>query len=1208
MVKVNGKNFIVYDMDTLQTIINRIASRLETIPKYLYFKDGLPDIEVFKTGNNIEVEDILSILKNFSNKSTKFTTLYENMVDKIQQQNLDLKNDILVPFIIYNNTLANNPKQFQDAFILVYQDEINKSPLFDDNIDIKNIWENRVQSIESINAQIKTTTKEASQQQDMFRKITDADVIPYTPFEVEKLDFKILINMGDISIIELFNYIQLSPKIPYAFVNNFYKILKDFTPFKEWAFNSELINNAESDLFNVIILKTLQTKQSSNNITDYSDIFITYPSNDDTDNKSFVINTYLYTSGKPLSLQNYIQNILSIFPTFDFNPLQPVKEEGISGVFYFPNFRLNKYVLADLILNDPLFSSLLAIDESNKATKTKNNIYIYFKSTKLGYITANLTNKIAEKGDPTLKNKDITLGQDYLRVKIGNATNTEIVNQFQEILSKLFNIYTENFDKIVKEYQQFIPNFGKDKTKPSSTKTVDISKIPLKNIAPQIFLPGYPKTCSKQPIIVSEEKEQELINEGIPVMKYPMSEDEGFGIPRNYVCKQHPTHPFPGLIRNPFPQNNDIVPFLPCCFEKDQSTKVGNPYGVYFKGEESKQGANLGQQDFIITNKFLEYGYFGNIPALIDNTLKIFDEEVGYRYLRKGVMNSKSSFLECIIEATEPAGGIFNVIEDDTDRIDYVKEVRQDLRTNTNIALCKQTMYDFTSEEIKEIIENDDKYFDPYYFIPLLEHEYGCNIYVFKRDKTGSNLIIPRNLQSYYKTYKSKPCVLIYEHMGSESNRAEFPMCELIIKWKKTQTDDWVSLFDSDSNLCLGLRHMFNAVKQAYVLNIKLTETDFPFPLGEFKITSQYIDSYGKCRMLRFTDKTTDKSANLLTSPIAPLAVVEMENFIIQNPITSDVAIQIAAKLGMIITRQNVVNNKVQSFEGTMGNVQVILPIIPAEITTEGIPIVEKSNEYPVKYNSTLTEYNTYKKLSRYITAYVFWLYSKYLYENKLEISIKTIDQFQNSNITINPNFVYGPVGKKFSMTSGVMKQNKLVLKSEEALKRLMYVLRINCRDINKILNYHTRTVIENYYLDITDFDQYQFQVILQGEDSVEKWILQKKVQYFLYDSVQETKLTPYFFRNKLIDKRISLAQNTNSLQNAFKIIHTWLTQHYNPVDPDQEKDPSVKDFTLYLYENKDTIAVKVYGNKKLASNYKILGYKIDQISAFTVLLPLTNL
>jgi len=238
MVKVNETNFIVYDMDTLQTIINRIASRLETIPKYLYFKDGLPDIEVFKTGNNIEVEDILSILKNFSNKSIKFTTLYENMVDKIQQQNLDLKDDILVPFIIYNNTLANNPKQFQDAFILVYQDEINKSPLFDDNIDIKNIWENRVQSIESINAQIKTTTKEASQQQDMFRKITDADVIPYTPFEVEKLDFKILINMGDISIIELFNYIQLSPKIPYAFVNNFYKILKDFTPFKEWAFNS----------------------------------------------------------------------------------------------------------------------------------------------------------------------------------------------------------------------------------------------------------------------------------------------------------------------------------------------------------------------------------------------------------------------------------------------------------------------------------------------------------------------------------------------------------------------------------------------------------------------------------------------------------------------------------------------------------------------------------------------------------------------------------------------------------------------------------------------------------------------------------------------------------------------------------------------------------------------------------------------------------
>ena len=105
---------------------------------------------------------------------------------------------------------------------------------------------------------------------------------------------------------------------------------------------------------------------------------------------------------------------------------------------------------------------------------------------------------------------------------------------------------------------------------------------------------------------------------------------------------------------------------------------------------------------------------------------------------------------------------------------------------------------------------------------------------------------------------------------------------------------------------------------------------------------------------------------------------------------------------------------------------------------------------YPQDKTSVLNSYNIYKKLSRYITSYLFWLYSKYLKEKNEKISLDTMYTFRKKYITIIPDFRYGYVGKNFDMRSGVMKDNKLVLKSEESLKRLMYTLRVFSRQRTK--------------------------------------------------------------------------------------------------------------------------------------------------------------
>ena len=419
-----------------------------------------------------------------------------------------------------------------------------------------------------------------------------------------------------------------------------------------------------------------------------------------------------------------------------------------------------------------------------------------------------------------------------------------------------------------------------------------------------------------------------------------------------------------------------------------------------------------------------------------------------------------------------------------------------------------------------------EQYFDPYYFTALLEQFLQCNIYVFKRCRVGkAQFMIPRHLQGYYKTQKPNRCIFIYEHLGSDSNYAKYPRCELIVKWRENVAGDVMEYADYDSNLCKGVVNIYNQLIKAYSLTTEIEETIFSLPKS-LELIDQGIDSYGKCRMLKVRYK--GEIVTILTDPIAPFLLQESIDWLVTK-VDQSIVIEFAAFLGMSITKQNVNNDRVKSYGGKIGTVNVNIPITDASISS-GIPTYELNIDYPTSNVSAISDYSFYKKTSRYVVAYMLWLYSKYLAKTGESIGIESIDRFQRRNIRVNPNFVYGNITKTFSMDSGVMSGNKLMVKSEETLKRLLYVLRIECRNRQKILTYRNRVTIDNYYQDISDFDQYQFQVILQGEDSVDKWIVEQRDKYLLYDFIQERKLVPYFFRNEFIGDEIYLAQNVDNL------------------------------------------------------------------------------
>jgi hypothetical protein len=196
-------------------------------------------------------------------------------------------------------------------------------------------------------------------------------------------------------------------------------------------------------------------------------------------------------------------------------------------------------------------------------------------------------------------------------------------------------------------------------------------------------------------------------------------------------------------------------------------------------------------------------------------------------------------------------------------------------------------------------------------------------------------------------------------------------------------------------------------------------------------------------------------------------------------------------------------------------------------------------------------------------------------------------------------------------MNSGVMYEGKLVVTDEDMLRRLIYVLRLQVeRDLDKVLNYKHRLNIDNYYQDISDFTQNPFQVILYGENSIDSWIYDRKIEYKLQNSILIGRNTPYFFKNTLVSPDIYLAQNTFDLDQAIALSENWRKEkfnNYNSIISGGKRYDNIN-FKLYSYVNKNNIEpLNLIQDRdgNYYSDIKIIGYKINNIPKYTALLKL---
>ena len=1271
-IKINGLDFEIYNDDTVESIKERVAVKLDTLPQYLYFPNGEPTTMKDFQKEESTVRDLKAALAENG----------ANISKACDGSKLDVETCLSL-YLAFNEEyreLLRRPNTV--GFILL--DLATQLRMSVEKVEAA--WEGTNETRRAILESIDVNKRQAAQK----AKFRDTEPLPMTNFVVEKMKYEVTLRLSHPhGLLEVFDRVVLNPEVPFASTGEFYKILKDSVPLAEWT------NKVEENKMSHVVCRKREPECCGGCRRLDHKITIRMDATETLDMEEYIpVNACLLgADGKcitELALRMMISMVLrpvetnletvtnriigadGVLALQDDEEIVDTNETDFSGVFYIclDGVRFNRDIFADLLMNDQEFRAYLSTDEREKATKVGPTTHIQFgvKDDPF-YVTANITPDIANKTTvSSMKKKGFSqisesslaecfrMNKHFLRVNVKQAVDMQGVDNFKHQFGRLMKLYVERAPNILKIYRSWL---GEDFGIPDKESApLDETHTMMRQVIPEIAGgSGYARSCQSpfQPTVLQTGDEiSQATKKGYQVMYYPKDSDISSDFPqRVYACLKNPGKRFPGLKLSGSPKGSK---YFPCCYASNQLVKKkssNSVYRDYFDGVKSHRGKGQ-QQQLASRQNFmdpLQTQEFAEIPTEVQTLLDTLVFTDGWKFIRNGVFNSKSSFLDCVITVLglhEPTTKrVLKVAEyksklviEETEALEAKDTSAQrkkklqaecaerlkvvgDLRTKLGqdaayVASCRQEMYDFTEEEISEWLKSSETYLDPKLFTNLLETYFGCNIFVFSRVErydfqrkvyekaSETQLVLPRHLQTYYNTPKKGPCVLIYEHMGNEADQAEYPRCEIIAYWDSDSDANIVNwAFAADGKVGKSVRGIYEVLRKSYALNTPIPETIFPFSnlQNYLKFESQAIDVYGKCRRLNF--RYQKQEGTLITVPLQPLQLRETLDWTIRR-LTKKQASALITTLNKSLIKVKLEGGQGDAFSAQVGNIQVMIPF---QSNTKG------------DGTSVLKSYIRYSKLSRYLVEYIRWLYSRYLAEKGVNISMDSLVTFAKEKTEVVSDFAYGRVPKYFSNQSGVMKDDKLILKSREALKRLLFTLRIYCQRYHmQLIGYKDRVSIENYYTEPTDFLTHRFQTVLQGSDSVNKWIEESNQERLLYSAVPATASSrPYFLKNAkigpnvLLAQRVVTAERALDLQYAVEVSRTWTKDDFNDYDAVKEKDKEEKlgEFTLYSYKNCNTITAYACDNKDCQKDStgmkesEILGYKDNEgHSVFTALLP----
>jgi hypothetical protein len=1255
-ILINDEKFQIFTYDTLDTIKDRYITEKHTIPKYA-------ELKILKE-HNIQTED-----KTINDISIKFLSevdykinYYENssfrcftVTDIIK--NSDIEESTIDGFSksiddIYNNITKDTKIQIskiQIVFIYMienfsvfeyesyetsYNDIREDASLFGLNsyldqystlTDYQFFFEDYKQSYLSAEGRLKTQLenfKQASLLKDYkLSKIKDAYMSDVKETQT-KYDGEFELK---VDIYELLNRFIPNREMPFVKISKFYKILNYFTTPIQWLEpedeNTEslrlyiLKDAIESDsnlsspkAVNYVVIKIDQTLET--------DSIFKYKYSIVSEGGELVIN-------ETLILTRFFNNIKPI----DAPQNMTLRETFGKGYLIFKGIKLPREIIYDYALNNNIVSSVMTINESFKIEKIKGGIrFLLFNSISCSAYIKTITKPTDEEVE-TFQGK-VDVGDNIIRIDIKKAKSEIFLKHSLQTLQEcLVYMFINKQDDFFDYYTPYIPNI-----KEIIKKKMIIAEESddLRDIFPEIYVSGYGRFCTNQPIAILNKKDAEKeIKEGNDVMLFPLTATEG----RQawYTCKSS-SHPYIGYRASNLP-NSDKFGILPCCYENPHTTqgylrydyenKIVDLSGKKIEKEiddEDEKGIGEKKLDNIIkTNKILKQDRYGvlppNITALL-NTVEINTLLGTHRFLRKGVNTSINSVIETLIKAKD---------------IDTtVSSIRSKIMKLVPYNLTSQNMI-FPSDVIK--ILNNNENIDPLQFLNILENLFQVNIILFCRNKNENKL--GSFCSPYFKKYfiinekqaLFEKTVILFRTYGAEVDKVLFPQTELIVLETDVSNGDKVKgtitkIFDTDSSFIKKLFSLYSSTLNILTNNVKLKN----------KLTSQIEDSVGKIRKIKLKIEN-----QIITIYNSPLSSFDYQNFEKGKPdYTSSISID---KYSTELIKQFFESENIKNIQKVLytnfENKSILIGYYFIKNDMKGFIYTNnyenvntitrniydsKINEYIAPLGvgiSLLEQYNYFIRLSNMLTSYMLYLFSKQ-YNQELDnlLKLNNNDDFNNKlkeyvvefdkYITIKTTHEYKNKVRQLSLKNDSFVQSKkyLIATNEEMKKRLLYALySITKNDIYTVISYKTKKYIPNFYTTSKDFEQSEHFTIYYTKKELALYNIDPTLNYKSFSLPPSVNEDTFFLSNlDIMEGYTFLAQKVSNVGNAIYTSRYFNKNKINTTDRDSEDSVNNTNLIFYIYDGRDIKQEEITIDEQLENTYIFIFKSENKVYVYVLL------
>ena len=1041
-------------------------------------------------------------------------------------------------------------------FCLLNTPDYNSNILITYKTDYKN-WKSQIQIYIDDDNKI---LKEFEEQKNIFNEIDKIDYknqVHISPFMENK---KILLVSGklksnsNIKINEdygqfIFNSVVVSKNLPFICYNDnlsngIYKIYNDNRPKNKIKLYKIIIKKEETPIPNTIYFKLWYGDEKKIHFTKATDNSFTIGVYNIQTNILKVeipsINNDIYLTDDEL-----YNKISETFPEIDFNfKNTDIKNTDndikIMGNVSMYNVKFNEITFLHMFLLYDIMNRYFYIDESEKTTALRKSIILEYRGIftgtkntsknsiasikiKKSMLDINDKFKIFNFKDSTITTYISKQKIDYLTLEI-TASSKYAIESVIYIFQKLMNIYKYLSPKLNLYYNNVIninernyDDINEDTDKISNIRNNKEFKI-LKDKMPEIFQDSYLRICQKSPTHIDDKEVENYTKQTFvqppnkstnykslivnrQILKYPYKNSF-----LNLKCDSNPIYPYPGVMVNVMQNTKIKYPWIPCCFKLNKLAPSDNEgyihYTKYLNNEQPDK-------------------FKSKIKDLDPNIIKLFSNNITDKNISFNILTinfSNNSIIECILTAlskttnkylsldkthqTEIQNLIsnFKIKTSENDIKLFIETFRANLPKSQyiNISALKQELYDYSNEQIIDLLSDNSDCFNYQYLYRALELYFDIKIYVFIGEGHDISMVIPNNKLVHIHPETNKNTIILYQVFDKSNNIPHYHL--IFSNNSKTNTNIYIFNVDdanfNDTNMDKLCHNMLEYINTNLTINDITTNLDSNisksilsrqniysinydsiFDIDTYNIIykSQFIDTNGKTRAITIDISNTNNdfitTLTLCIQPTQPLNISESSELIkVEYGLLKQLINILPVGFGKTLDQSNTDDKLDYVIDGLWYNFMnvkngIFIPISYTEkdlVEFNKLNILENHNYNPIlSYGFNKVDNLMFlKKQLNIIVNVIKWSYDIYATES----SIKNVQDFFKNYIVLNK--VNPPTSNNFYHLEDFPYKLPSIIKLQNALKELYNITQI---DNNFIVKINNRYMLNMYNQDFYD-------------------------------------------------------------------------------------------------------------------------------------------